>query len=278
MPDVNHVALPPGNLPPPRGLAKALDRLRHDSGFRRLALLGTTGVAVAVIILVTVVFTVLALTSSADSADRLAAAGDVLVGATLLLAAIAAIVALLAYAVSTGLPDLRISVEFNHYPPNNLIFKVEAQARDQFRVEPGSMRPGKVLLRNESGYSARNPALIVRLHSMAFVPERLGDSSIFEANWAINESGNFAGAKGEVLREVQWDGGPTYSIHGHSTRRLPDLDFHDLWFSTLTPPILTFEILAEGYRRVVNVPVLLIVDGEAIVDPETYGKPFPSWL
>ena len=69
--------------------------------------LRVTGASVAVVTLATVILTVLALTSSADLADRLAAAGDVLVGATLLLAAVAAVVALLAYAVSTGLPGLR---------------------------------------------------------------------------------------------------------------------------------------------------------------------------
>jgi hypothetical protein len=84
-----------------RALPRFLDRVRHDSQLRRKVFLGTTGAAVAVITTITVILTFLALTSSANTADRLAAAGDVLVGATLLLAAIAALVALLAYAVST---------------------------------------------------------------------------------------------------------------------------------------------------------------------------------
>jgi hypothetical protein len=80
-------------------LATALDRLRRDPTIQRRALLRTIGITVLVTALVTVILTVMALTSSASTADRLAAAGDVLVGATLLLAAIAALVALLAYAV-----------------------------------------------------------------------------------------------------------------------------------------------------------------------------------
>ncbi len=62
----------------------------------------------------------LALTSFASRADRVAAAGDVLVGVTLLLAAIAALVALLAYAVSTGAPDLCLSVHFDSYALHDL--------------------------------------------------------------------------------------------------------------------------------------------------------------
>jgi hypothetical protein len=64
---------------------------------------------------VTAILSPRALTLSANTADRLTAAGDVLAGVTLLLAAIAALVALLAYAVSTCAPDLCLSVHFDSY-------------------------------------------------------------------------------------------------------------------------------------------------------------------
>jgi hypothetical protein len=86
--------------------ARIFRRLRQNPARGRKVLLRTIGIAVAVTSLVTVVLAVLALTFVAGAADKLAAVGDVLVGATLLLAAIAAVVALLAYAVSTGAPDL----------------------------------------------------------------------------------------------------------------------------------------------------------------------------
>ncbi len=66
------------------------------------------------------ILTVLALSSFTTTADRLTAAGDVLVAATLFLAAIAAVVALLAYAVATGTPDLQLSVHFDTYALHDL--------------------------------------------------------------------------------------------------------------------------------------------------------------
>ena len=109
--------------PPRRALARVLNRMRRDSALGRMVLLGTTAAVVAVITLATVILTIIALTSSTDTANRLAAVGDVLVGATLLLAAIAALVALLAYAVSTGLPNLKISIEFDFSKPNDRRFR-----------------------------------------------------------------------------------------------------------------------------------------------------------
>jgi hypothetical protein len=204
-----------------RILAAALDRLRRDSTLQRRVLLRTIGIAVLVATLATVILTAMALTSSASTADRLAAAGDVLVGATLLLAVIAALVALLAYAVSTGAPDLQLSAVFYPSAPrptsNNPVF--EAEIRDHGVLNAHST--GMVGLRNGSGYSAKNPVVIVRLHRMLFDPR---DRASFEREWAsmgiAEVSSSFAGFSGlgGGLTVVQWDGGSTYSIHGHSTR------------------------------------------------------------
>ena len=140
------------------------------------------------------------------------------------------------------------------------------------------------MLRNDSGYSAKNPAVIVRLHAMAFEP---ANADSFEQNWAsmdveiiswpaesISESTEpLAG-----LTVVQWDGGPTYSIHGNSTRRLPDLLFTQLWHKPeWGTPTLTFEILAEGYRKEITLPVDFIVDGKSRF-PRAGGKINPEWI
>jgi hypothetical protein len=181
-----------------------------------------------------VILTIRALTSSADLADRLAAAGDVLVGATLLLAAVAAVVALLAYAVSTGLPDIGLRVEFKDSSPNNPVFTGVTAAggvvccglEDEIRLT------AKILLRNESAYSATNPAFVVRLHAMTFQPliHNQEQRDKFEGNWTVTDSRPFAADIGGFT-EIQWDGGPAYSIHGHSTRRLPDLPSGYLWYN-----------------------------------------------
>ena len=265
--------------PPRRVLARALNRMRQDSGFRRVVLLGTIGAVVAVIMLVTVVLTITALTSSADTADRLAAAGDVLVGATLLLAAIAALVALLAYAVSTGLPDLKISVEFDFSKPNNPKFSAEPQQGERLTALKSRQLRGKVSLRNDSGYSARNPAVIIRFRGMVYLPENFKTTSETDAtsifaspagHWSVV---NFIRQHG--IDAVQWDGGPTYSIHGHSIRKLPDLHLDRLSAIPIWgTPTMIVEILAEGYRKEITIPVGFYVNGASqfpeteIVNPE----------
>lgn len=148
---------------------------------------------------------------------------------------------------------------------------------------------GKVLLRNNSGYSAKNPAVIVRLHAMFFSPS---DPPSFEREWASMEladteevvarratdmRGHFV-FNHVKLTAVQWDGGPTYSIHGHSTRRLPDLQFSELWhIPEWGTPALTLEILADGYRKEITLPVDFIIDGKPKF-PREDGKINPEWM
>jgi hypothetical protein len=262
-----------------RRQGRVLDRVLRDAGLRRRTFLAATGVAVIVVVLATVLVTVIPLSSFKTTSDRLTWAGDVLVGATLLLAAIAAIVALVAYAVSTGLPDIRISVEFRDSVPNNPEFLAESQ--------DGWLRGIRrnfctIWLLNESGYSAKNPAINVGLGTMAFGSEdeslRALDSKRipYAKDWEVYDAIHIDDWLGN--KQFQWDGGPTYSIHGHSTRRLPDLNFSE-WRMLPTrgasPPLLTFEILAEGYRKVVTLPVNFVVDGKPRYPRE---RTLPEWI
>jgi hypothetical protein len=76
---------------------------------------------------------------------------------------------------------------------------------------------------------------------------------------------------------VQWDGGPMYSIHGESIRMLPALNLERLFqISEEEPPSLAFELLAEGYRREVTVPVIFNVEGESGTQAPT--NPLPGWI
>jgi hypothetical protein len=126
-----------------------------------------------------------------------------------------------------------------------------------------------ISLRNTSGYSARNPAVIVRLHGMVFLNR---DHSLAK-EWIVIDFSNTNGIKG-----IQWDGGPTYSIHGRSVRRLPALDLADL---TCIPawgdPAITFEILSDGYRRETSVPVHFTVDEESQFSTENREEPL-DWI
>jgi hypothetical protein len=76
---------------------------------------------------------------------------------------------------------------------------------------------------------------------------------------------------------VQWDGGPTYSIHGNSIRRLRDLDLNKLYVNPGTgPPALLIELLADGYRKVIIFLVNFTVDGQPKFRVEGWGTD-PEW-
>ena len=109
----------------------------------------------------------LALTANADLADRMAEAGAVFTGAALLLAIIAAVVALLAYAASTGLPDLWFKVEVRDSAPNNLVFEAIIDDELGILAKKGPIL-GNLLVQNLSSYSANNPAVVIRLRNMVF--------------------------------------------------------------------------------------------------------------
>jgi hypothetical protein len=200
--------------------------------------------------------------------DRLAEAGVIIAGGTLLLALIAAVVAVMAYAAATGLPDLRLQVRFPFSKANRPSFDVTEEyqlvsARDFMQTT------ATVQLRNDSGFSARNPAVIVRLDN-AYSD---GDpAKIRNAGWVIVGFASTAG-----ITAIQWDGGPTYSVHGNSVRQLPFLALQKFSHpASQGPPRLTFELLADGYRRVVHMPVDLVVDGRSLY-PQPEGEA-PGWL
>jgi len=198
-------------------------------------------------------------------ADRVTETGDVLAAGTLVLAFIAAIVAVAAYAVATGLPALEFQITFQSLP--------------NMPIPPGAPLPSgtrstiiwtyaTIYVRNTSGYSARNPAVVIRLNGMVLQSEPPPDV------WAIVDSLPEGG-----ITAVQWDGVPAYSIHGRSTRRLPRLGFTPLEFLPAHEgAAFTIQLLAEGgYRREITVPAPFTVDGESeTVQPTSTQS--PQWF
>ena len=248
---------------PPRTFAKALGRFRGNPVLLRKVFLRTAVAAVAVTIVITVILAALALTAHADLADRMAEAGAVFTGATLLLAIIAAVVALLAYAVSTGLPDLWFKVEVKESAPNNLVFEAIIDDKVGLLAKTRPLR-GNLYLRNLSGYSANNPAVIIRLYHMVF---RCDIST--GGGMGPNRIRRRARSKA-----IQWDGGPAYSIHGNSVRRLPDFPLGFLWYTGEdgSKPMITVEALAEGYKKVRSIPVDFYSRRPVNVPAETMRK------
>lgn len=255
-----------------------LDRLSTDPAAGRKWFLVWTGTATAGVTLAAAVLAALALTSSGDMADRAALAGAVVGGATLLLAAIAAVVALLAYAVSTGSPDLEISIRFEETTPNNPKFAAEAQDDGSLQTEKFKHIRAAVLLRNNSSYSARNPAVIVRLKCILFARRFDPDTDPAAymgrdplGTWSAVGFSEFHG-----VTDVQWDGGPNFFIHGNSTRRLPDLlPVHLSAFLDWGTPEIGIELLAEGFHKEVTIPVDFVVNDVSQFPQE---KVNPEWM
>jgi hypothetical protein len=199
---------------------------------------------------------VVMLSSTASLSDRLAEAGVIIAGGTLVLALIAAVVAVMAYAAATGLPDLKLQVSFPSSDVNRPRFQGRTGEEDGWFYAQGyKQTTGTVLLRNESAYSAKNPAVIVRLQNLYF----LGNpDATLSSGWVVI---GFASALG--ITAVQWDGGPNYSVHGKSVRQLPRLRLEELKHPVDRGPAgLTFELLADGYRREVYLPVELHLTAE----------------
>jgi hypothetical protein len=94
---------------------------------------------------------------------------------------------------------------------------------------------------NNNSYAARSPAVIAEFHSGAIQPDQWGNSR----EWIP-----IADPASEEITAVQWDGGPNYSIHGESTRYLPELNLRGL--RPLRPDVsvyVSIRLLADGYTR-----------------------------
>jgi hypothetical protein len=241
-------------LRPGSDRAGLLSRLQADQAFRRRAFLRVAWVAIGGITMISVALAVFAFILAPDLADGIALAGDVIVAATLLLAVIAAAVAVLAYAVSTGAPGLQVSVEFRHDYP------VSYTQDDQGQIISATFPnlTAEIYLRNVNQYPAHNPAVIVRLRGMASDPEKP------PPDWVVTGFQNEARSAVAGVTEVQWDGGASYSVHGYSRRRLPDLRLTELSTFPGVRPGFEWEMLADGYRRAVVMEAGFMVDSEAI--------------
>lgn len=228
----------------------------HSRMRRRLVLVAYVILTLGVASITTVL--VVALSSSHAKIDeRLAEAGDVLSGGTLLLALIAALVALQAFAITTGLPDLQVQVKFGSSDRNRPVFLASTLENGWLQASsPQSQTTANIRLRNQSNYAAQNLAMVVYLRGMAF---DAGDSSGCDKDdwWEINS------VDGDGVTTVQWDGGGDFVIHGTSVRRLPDLKLEGLrCVDEPSKASIEIEVLAfPDYRKKVAIPVIFVIDG-----------------
>jgi hypothetical protein len=213
--------------------AQRIVAVLRDAVLRRRMWLVAAGAFVLLSGLATVVATPIILSgSSASLADRIAEIGDIFAGSSLLLTIAGALIALRAYAVSTGLPNLEVIFEFS--PPDQPVSKVVLDKNDPSEKAQAVGTESTISLRNTSGYLAKNLAVIVLLQKMAVYG---GSTKLKEEGWVANELVDDGG-----ITVLQWEGGPEFSIYGHSVRRLPRLDLSGLRETSTTTPSLDLEI------------------------------------
>jgi hypothetical protein len=142
------------------------------------------------------------------------------------LVALGVVVALVAYLASTGQPDLEVSVVFRFSFPNEPVFKMQQLVHGWQRpVANFRQTEGEVFLTNRSRYSAKNPGVQVRLVSLG------GLNPQWNTGWVPIGQANMVG-----VYEIQWDGGADFLVHGKWQRRLPPLNFADVFEMAETKP------------------------------------------
>jgi hypothetical protein len=213
--------------------------------------------------------------------------GDVFSLATLVITFLAAAVALLAYQVATGLPDLILYIWFNDEEPNssNINIKISGKrlaelanwfdAKNDYPIPvlkddtDGSAKVAYISIYNRSKYAAHNPAVIFRFGDVDKPTLGLCKSwktrdDLLWKDIALTSSGTF-------VVETQWDGG--YPIHGLSSRRLPDLPLETLYSTDpeRRPARFHIDLLADGYRKVQ--PMTIDFTAESAPDTDAPSEP-----
>lgn len=251
-------------------------RALHDTRARRKVLLSIYSLLLIAALAAILLISSLVLMSKMSLSDRLAEVADIIAGGTAVLAVLAGLVALQAYAAATGLPNLEVQVWFSRSAKNMPVFLArEASAGVLETVNPSDQTTAMISLRNRSVYSARDPIVIVRISSVISNDSRgyqLGDE------WSLFEFPDDPLGNREMV--VQWDGGLGAIIHGHSSRRLPDLRFGSLSYDRLwQPPKMRVEIIADGgYRRHVDLPLFFLSDSGSEVDLGSRRTTAQEWL
>jgi hypothetical protein len=228
---------------------------------RRRLILAGYGVSLAIVALCVAILSLFWLFSI--QADRLAVVANCLALGTLALALIAGSVALQAYAAATGLPDLEVKLSFPFSHPNQPAFTLPEVKHGAVAALAQNQSLATIYIRNKGVYSAKNPAITIQIKGMAILPRGYSASE----GWTPIEYASTLG-----ITAFQWDGGPMYSIHGRSTRRLPFLNMQKLVYGAADAGF-TIELLADGYRREISIPVRFMAPGMQLEEADA-----PEWL
>ncbi|WP_329529655.1 hypothetical protein [Streptomyces sp. NBC_01462] len=200
--------------------------------------------------------------------DRAIIVNTALVIDTCLLTAVAALLALLAYRVATGLPSLDIAITFNFSFPNEPVFVAvpdnddEASGGGNRSIQNFKQGIATVTLTNSSNYAAKNPGVRIALEGLGGLGEHKGWEQVV-----------FVTSVGTT--QIQWDGGTDSIVHGQWSRSLPALDLGDVQELTPGATALVVTIVADGITPIVKrLPVRILNSDEYEVYTEERAQRF----
>ena len=201
--------------------------------------------------------------------------GDVFSLGTLVITFFAVVIALLAYQVSTGSPDLELGIMLYGEEPycHVLQFKTSDKrwvelsewfkAKNDFSVAKLGVDPvgwtkiAYIWINNNSKYPARNPAVVVRFGDVN--EPTLGLCKSWRTADDLPWKDTASTSSGIFVVTTQWDA--ENPIHGFSSRRLPNLPLETLFSSqTERPVIFHIDLLADGYRKTEKITIQFIVE------------------
>jgi hypothetical protein len=199
---------------------------------------------------------------SSGNSLHLVIIGNFLALGTLLLALVAGIIALTAYTAATGLPNLMLQLKVPLGEPNELLLHREDNPDHRSHTaRQGVESIASIIVANTTGYAARSPAVIIEFQDAWIWEAQYGEVP----GWVVT-----ARDPSRNVKEIQWDGGPNYAIHGNSSRHLPDLNLAGLHYNPAdnARSKMVIRLLADGYsRHEIPLPIRFAGEEESPRDP-----------
>ena len=248
----------------------------RDTRVRRKLLLAIYSFLLMIALAAILSLSCLILLSKASLSDRLAEVADVIAAGTAILGVLAGLVALQAYAAAIGLPNLEIQVWFSTSAKNMPVFLAEEVSSGIFETtEPSRQTTAIISIRNKSVYSARDPVVIVKI---APILSNLNGELPLGDKWIPFQLPDESLGSREMV--IQWDSEAGSIIHGHSLRRLPDMQLGTLsCYQSEQPLQMRVEIMADGgYRRHVDLRLFFSSDGVSQRNSHLSYEAAPEWL
>lgn len=180
--------------------------------------------------------------------QTLAAEAGIAAVAGLGLAALAAVVAVLAYREATGRPKLNVWIRLPANADSNKPYvEVPVTSGDTGKValEFRLTRPSaEVYVANASAYAARNPAVRITFLGFNLKPQERWTS--------LPMTGPLERGERAIQCTLQWDGGTNLPIHGgqegaHWGLPLPTIDLRGAVVDVSDKPAVRIEAVADGY-------------------------------